>query len=199
MRRKLSEIKKLSIFRITEKPEELTDSKDNDPVLESIESLKSEIAKLGKAQIQTRMFVKTEYQSLRESVDALSSNNHVVEAVIEDLLSIADGLEAGTRAGGEILSPDMASWIQGLIIVQQRTLELLKKLDVYPIHSVGMPFDPSLHNAVAVEHDQSSENNIILEEQRRGYMRDGKIMRYAEVIVNKYPVDNKQQLENYNE
>ena len=55
MRKRLSEIKNLDIFRITEKIEEPIDTEDNNSVLEYLESLKAEIVKLGKSQIQARM------------------------------------------------------------------------------------------------------------------------------------------------
>jgi hypothetical protein len=105
--------------------------------------------------------------------------------VIGHLFSIADGLEAGIRAGETMSNPEMGSWLDGIRIVHRRVIELLEKFDVHPFYSVGKPFDPSLHTAVAVEHAQEINDNIILEEQRRGYIRAGKVIRYAEVVVNK--------------
>jgi molecular chaperone GrpE len=159
-----------------------------DDMVDNLESLRAEILKLGKAQIQARMFAESEYRALREAIEGLlADDDHVAETVLEDLFSIADGLEAGVRAGNIISSPEIGSWLDGMKIIHQRVMELLEKFDIYPVYSVGKPFDPSLHVAVAVEHLQQVDDNIILEEQRRGYARGDKVIRYAEVVVNRQP------------
>jgi molecular chaperone GrpE len=199
------------VFKITEEPEEaiLDTSRPISPphagateeralsmqhqvssienMIEKLESLRAEILKLGKAQLQTRMFAESEYRALREAIEELfADNDHAAEMVVEDLFSIADGLEAGIRTGGVISSPEMSSWLDGMKIVHERVMELLEKFDIYPLHSVGKSFDPSLHVAVAVEHVQGVDDNVVVEEQRRGYMRGDKVIRYAEVVVNKH-------------
>lgn len=49
--------------------------------------------------------------------------------------------------------------------------------------------------AVAVEHTQEVSDNIVLEEQRRGYVRGDKVIRFAEVIVNKQTLEHAIQVE----
>lgn len=196
MRQKGSDLKDRDIFRITEEPEEVANSKHNNSVPEKLELLKAEILKLGKSQLQTRVFAKSEYQSLRETIELFAANNdQVADISIEGLLSIADGLDAGIQAGSAIHNPELASWLNGINIVHQRVMELLEKLDVRPILSVGQLFDPSLHTAVAVEDVQNVSENIVLEEQRRGYMRGDKVIRYAEVIVNRQTREHAAQVE----
>ena len=101
MQKKGSMLKYLDVFKITEEPEEVASSGYSDNVLERFELLKAEILKLGKSQLQARMFAKSEYQALREAIDTLSANGSdpVADMVIEGLLSIADGLDAGIKAG----------------------------------------------------------------------------------------------------
>jgi len=189
-------IKDLNIFRITEEPEGTTDSGNNDNIAEKLDLLKAEILKLGKSQLRTRTFAKSEYQGLREAIEAFTAgNDRLAEMVIEDLLSIADGLDSGIKAGDAISSPEIDSWLNGMKIVHERVMELLKKFDVKPLHSAGKPFDPSLHVAVAVEHTQEVSDNIVLEEQRRGYVRGDKVIRFAEVIVNKQTLEHAIQVE----
>ncbi len=196
MRKKGSEFKYLNIFEITEEPEKATDSGNHDGLAEKLDSLKAEILKLGKSQMQNRVFTKSEYRTLREAIETLSDDNdHMTEMVIEDLLSIADGLDAGILAGDEISNPETASWLNGMKIVQRRVMGLLEKFDIHPLQSIGKPFDPSLHMAVDVEYMQEVDDNIVLEEQRRGYMRGDKVIRHAEVIVNKQSREHAAQVE----
>jgi molecular chaperone GrpE len=49
---------------------------------------------------------------------------------------------------------------------------------------VGCPFDPDIHEAVARVESPEHEENIILEETRRGYILGGKVLRPAMVKVN---------------
>jgi molecular chaperone GrpE len=186
MWKKGPKLKYLDVFKITEEPEEATNRGSNEDVLEKLELLKAELLKLGKSQIQTRTFARSEYQALREAVEMLSANNdEMTDMVIEGLLPIADGLDAGIKAGSAMPGSEMDSWLNGLKIVHQRVMELLEKLDVHPIYSTGESFNPARHKAVAVEHTQEVNDNVVLEEQRRGYIRGDKVIRYAEVIVNK--------------
>lgn len=197
MQKKGSMLKYLDVFRITEEPEEVASSGHNDNVLERLELLKAEILKLGKSQLQARMFAKSEYQALRETIDTFSDSNNdpVIDMVIEDLLSIADGLDAGIKAGREIPNSEVGSWLNGMNIVHQRVIELLEKFDVHPFRSVGQPFDPAQHTAVAVEHIEDVNEHMVLDEQRRGYIRGDKVIRYAEVVVNKQPQEHAMQVE----
>lgn len=186
MRKKGSELKHLDVFKITEEPQEAANSGSHDAVLENLELLKAEMLKLGKSQIQTRMFAKSEYQALREAIEMLSANNdEMADTVIGDLLSIADSLDAGIQAGNAISNSEMNSWLDGMRIVHQRVMELLEKFHVHPLYSVGESFDPAIHKSVAVENRQEVNDNIVLGEQRRGYIRGDRVIRYAEVVVNK--------------
>ena len=186
MRKKSSELKRMDVFKITEEPEEAASSGSDDDVLEKLELIKAEILKLGKSQIQTRTFARSEYQALREAIEVLpASNDEMIDMVIEGLLPIADGLDAGIRAGNAIPDSQAASWLDGMRIVYQRVMALLEELDIRPLHPVGEHFDPTQHTAVAVEHVQDISDNIVMEEQRCGYIRGDKVIRYAEVVVNK--------------
>ncbi len=186
MRKKSSELKRMDVFKITEEPEKAIDSGSGDDVLEKLELIKAEILKLGKSQIQTRTFARSEYQALREAIEVLPArDDEMIDMVIEGLLPIADGLDAGIRAGNAIPDSQAASWLDGMRIVYQRVMELLEELDVRPLHPVGEYFDSAQHTAVAVEHAQDIGDNIVMEEQRCGYIRGDKVIRYAEVVVNK--------------
>lgn len=182
-----------------EEPEEAINDRNHDDTVEKLELLRAEMLKLGKTQMQARMFAKSEYQAIREAIEAFSTNNDHTdnhsEMIIQDLFSIADGLDAGFRAGETVFSSEMGSWLDGIKITHQRVMELLERLDVHPLYSVGKPFDPSLHVAVAVESMKGVDDNIILEEQRRGYVQGDKVIRYAEVIVNKRSLELAEQVE----
>lgn len=85
----------------------------------------------------------------------------------------------------EIAAVDLRQWVEGLEIIRDRLLALLKKSGVEPIPSLGQKFDPQLHLAVAAESRDGAESNVILKEQLKGYRRENEIIRFAEVVVAK--------------
>jgi molecular chaperone GrpE len=55
---------------------------------------------------------------------------------------------------------------------------------VTPIESVGQPFDPALHEAVAYEQGGEGDD-IVAEEFARGYKHRDRVLRHAMVRVGK--------------
>ena len=52
---------------------------------------------------------------------------------------------------------------------------------------VGQQFDPNLHEAVLREPSEEYEEDFIIEELRRGYHLEGKVLRHALVKVSMGP------------
>jgi molecular chaperone GrpE len=59
----------------------------------------------------------------------------------------------------------------------------LKDAGLTPILTVGQPFDPNLHDAVATESTEDHPPNTILEEMQRGYLFQDRVLRPAMVKV----------------
>ena len=94
MGKRAAVLKKLDIFRITETQEDIDEDIDDDDknnhIEEQIESIKSEIIKLGRSQLQYRTFAKTEYQALKDAISSINgSDDGIVETVINDLLYLS--------------------------------------------------------------------------------------------------------------
>ncbi len=102
----------------------------------------------------------------------------------------ADSLESSqarvTPAQTALVSPAdramLSGWLDGLRLVRERMLAILKAGDVTPIPTVGQPFDPYLHIAVGTT-DKEGTAGTIAAEERCGYQSPDGVLRYAEVIV----------------
>jgi molecular chaperone GrpE len=68
-------------------------------------------------------------------------------------------------------------------LIYQRFFEALKKAGLEPILAQGQRFDPYLHHAVETVPALAVEDQIILEELRRGYNFRGRLLRPAMVKV----------------
>ena len=97
--------------------------------------------------------------------------------VINLLLPIFDGV---VEAGKKIADPaDLA----GFEIIRKKLDELFQKLGIEVIVTKDQPFDPKLHNAVAVEKVDGVAPDQILEEWQTGFTFHGNVLRPAMVKV----------------
>mgnify|MGYP005841896841 FL=1 len=78
---------------------------------------------------------------------------------------------------------DVEGWMRGLELTRRRLLDALVRRGVTPIDSVGKPFDPYLHEAVAVEPCPPERDGVVLREERRGYRAADRIVRLSQVVV----------------
>ena len=79
----------------------------------------------------------------------------------------------------------LASWQKGFDITIDRWKKLLQSSSLYKTGLAGEPFDPELHEAIAVKHQNHLEDNIILETEQAGFLYKGQLVRLAKVVVNK--------------
>lgn len=103
------------------------------------------------------------------------------ERLLKDLLPVIDNLERAIKSGKE--NPPGDALIQGVELTLKQALETLSKFGLQPMDSVGKPFDPAWHQAVAkVESDTRCENTVV-EEFQQGYLLHDRVLRAAMVSV----------------
>lgn len=79
------------------------------------------------------------------------------------------------------------AWVVGLKIIQERFLKLLALEEIYPFASVGEIFDPRWHIALEAVENAQLPNGQIIAVTRKGYRQGERVLRYAEVTVNRKP------------
>ena len=75
------------------------------------------------------------------------------------------------------------AWLDGIRLARMRLLDVLKSYDVTPIPTLGQPFDPHHHVAVATDSSGRAPDGTIISEDQRGYTTPDKVLRFAEVVV----------------
>ena len=75
--------------------------------------------------------------------------------------------------------------LSGINMLEKAINSGLEKLGVEKIQAVGLPLDPTVHNALAVAKDEQKEDGIILDEFQAGYKMKDKVIRCSQVLVNK--------------
>jgi molecular chaperone GrpE len=114
------------------------------------------------------------------------------QELLRALLPVLDSLDAAFNSGrrqvlrlslnGEVRQA-VIGWLDGIRLARLRLLDLLAAHEVRPIPTVGQPFDPHYHIAVAVDTSGRSPDGTIVSEDRPGYASSTKVLREAEVVV----------------
>ncbi|UCE05868.1 MAG: nucleotide exchange factor GrpE, partial [bacterium] len=74
---------------------------------------------------------------------------------------------------------------QGVELIYQKVVSLLKKQGIEAIESIGQQFNPEFHSAIMQVEDKEKPSNVIVDEALKGYRLKEKVLRYSQVVVNK--------------
>jgi molecular chaperone GrpE len=103
------------------------------------------------------------------------------ESLLKELLPIVDNLERALKCVREGRTTD--GLVQGVELTLKQFTETLARFGVRPINSLGVPFDPTRHQAVAQQASNTAAENTIIEEYQKGYQLHDRILRAAMVVV----------------
>jgi molecular chaperone GrpE len=73
--------------------------------------------------------------------------------------------------------------VQGVVMVQNQFLEMLKRHGITRIDADGKPFDPNIHQAVMQQPSPDHEPGTILQVLEQGFMNHDRVLRPAKVMV----------------
>lgn len=150
-----------------------------DLLQDAIADLKEAMQKLGRAQLRANALAESDRKEIKQMLQAVTPPSTVPQTeTLQELLLVVDRLEDMAR-----LNSNNDAWADGFRMVHERLLRILEQWDVIPIESVGQPFTPHLHHAVEVTYTNEGAENIVVAEQRRGYLCGEDVLRYAQVVV----------------
>lgn len=148
--------------------------KQDDP---QVEQLKAEVERLtigwqrtqaDFANFQRR--TEAEYADLRSQCAALT---------LLELTPILDNFERAFKH----LPAEQATWTDGFRHIAKQIEQLLADHELAAIETVGQPFDPSQHEAIAQATSPTHAEGIVIEQIERGFSYKGKVVRPAKVVV----------------
>jgi len=143
----------------------------------------SEIARLRDQLLRTAAdFDNFRKRSRREADDAQRRGR---ESAIKDLLPVFDNLERAASHGDT--TPEAKSVADGIRIVLKQFQDTLEKMGIKRVPSVGLPFDPSVHEAIQHMPSPDHPSGVVLAEVQPGYALGDHLLRAAMVVVSKGP------------
>jgi molecular chaperone GrpE len=148
--------------------------------LAELEKLKTERDQL--VDRLARMQAEFENARKRAERERLEFRDYAVGNVVEQFLPVIDNFELALKATGS--AEQLRSGVE--LIVKQME-EILRQLQVQPVPTVGVQFDPRQHEALGtIERDDLPDQHVA-EEVRRGYKLRERLLRPALVRVASNP------------
>jgi molecular chaperone GrpE len=144
-----------------------------------------ELLKTERDQLVDRLArLQAEFENARKRAERerLEFRDYAVGNVVEQFLPVLDNFELALKATGS--AEQLRSGVE--LIVKQME-EILRQLQVLPVPTVGVQFDPRQHEALGtVERDDLPDQHVA-EEVRRGYKLRERLLRPALVRVASNP------------
>ena len=169
----------------TEKPE-IDELKELQQQLNDLQKEKDEV--FGRLQRVSADYANYQKRVPKQISDTITYEK---ETIIRTLLPALDNLEHTLQSFNLIqnnntpLAADVSVFVEGVQIIHNQMLDILKSHGVEQINALGETFDPAMHEAVMQKSDQDKKDNIVLDEDRKGYKLNGRVIRPSKVIVNK--------------
>lgn len=118
----------------------------------------------------------------RVEIEKVQAREAGKTAAIVKLLPTIDNIERAIAHVPEELKDN--AWAQSVANLTKQLDKSLENLNVKRIDAtIGVKFDPELHEAIQFDEDAEGEHEIIAEELQAGYMLNGHPIRHAMVKV----------------
>lgn len=178
---------------------------------ENLGDLAEQVRKLAKTQFKTNTLQESQLAQQQETLTNLQKaltqqerslaelaqqREQAVAAaeleVLKSLLPVLDSLDDAFAVGRrQVLQLPMSrevrqaiiGWLDGIRLARMRLLDVLAAHQITPIPTVGQPFDPHRHIAVATDTGGRAPDGVIVGQDRAGYATPTKVLREAEVVV----------------
>ena len=111
------------------------------------------------------------------------------EDLIKQFLPVLDDLERAVDSSQQ--SKNLASLVEGIGMILEKLKGVLQRQGLQQIKAEGEEFDPHFHEALMSVDLAEYPDNLVVEEMRKGYKLNDKILRPAMVKVNKRSEENK--------
>ncbi|MFP3950923.1 MAG: nucleotide exchange factor GrpE [Candidatus Bathyarchaeia archaeon] len=152
-----------------------------DERLEELKSRLEEVEKEAETYLNQLKYARADLENLQKQTqrridDVVKRANG---RLLEQLLPIMDELELAVETAKNTES----GILDGLQMIKNKLQNLLEREGVKPIDAEGKKFDPYHHEALVEVHDSDKPDGYIVEEIRKGYMYQGRVLRASLVKV----------------
>ena len=122
-----------------------------------------------------------ENMAKRLKLDVEAAHKFGSRKLLEELIPVLDTFEQACQVN---MHPDSVSaMIDGVSLTMKLFVDTLAKQGVEQIDPLGLPFNPSQHEAISMQPSKDFAPNTVMQVFQKGYQLNGRLVRPARVIV----------------
>jgi molecular chaperone GrpE len=169
-------------------------NKSKSPADQKVAELESQLREATERALRSQ--AELENYRKRMQRELADERRYAVVPLVRDLLAVLDNLEraieatqARSASEGTVSSRsnEVASLLAGVKMVASQLENVLKQHQCTRIETVGAPFDPNFHQALAQEPSDEHPAGTITREAQLGYRLHDRVIRPAQVFVSTGP------------
>jgi molecular chaperone GrpE len=153
---------------------------------DQIATLQAQLAEVEQRERDSVLRTKAEMENLRRrtELDIEKAHKFALDKFVNELLPVIDSLDRALEVADKS-NADIAPMVEGIDLTQKSMIDVLRKFGVEVVGETNVPFNPDVHQAIAmVESDDVAPNHVLMVMQK-GYTLNGRTLRAAMVSVAK--------------
>ncbi|MCT4708632.1 nucleotide exchange factor GrpE [Enterobacteriaceae bacterium H11S18] len=157
-----------------------------DPRDEQIADLTAQLEEVQQRERDSLLRTKAEMENLRRrtEIDIEKAHKFALDKFVNELLPVIDSLDRALEVADKS-NADLAAMIEGIELTQKSMLDVVRKFGVEVVGDTNVPFNPDVHQAIAMVESEEVEPNHVLMVMQKGYTLNGRTIRAAMVSVAK--------------
>ena len=129
-----------------------------------------------------RLFSEFDNYRKRTAKERIELAKTAGEDIFKSILPVLDDFERGLMAMND--AADINALKEGVDLIYNKLNKTLTAKGLEPLNSIGNTFDADIHEAITnVPAPSEDMKGKVIDEVERGYALNGKVIRYAKVIV----------------
>jgi len=119
----------------------------------------------------------------RAERDVENAHKYAIEKFAAELLPVLDGFDKGLEVPAD--SEQAKAMQEGMRMTKDMLEKTLEKFGMQKIEPLNEPFNPELHEAMAMQESADFEANHVMAVFQPGYVLNGRLVRPARVVVSR--------------
>lgn len=157
-----------------------------DPRDEQIADLTAQLEEVQQRERDSLLRTKAEMENLRRrtELDIEKAHKFALDKFVNELLPVIDSLDRALEVADKS-NPDLTAMVEGIELTQKSMLDVVRKFGVEVVGDINVPFNPDVHQAIAMVESEDIAPNHVLMVMQKGYTLNGRTIRAAMVSVAK--------------
>jgi molecular chaperone GrpE len=117
------------------------------------------------------------------------------ESLIKEILPVIDSLEKALDHARD--DNNSSGLVEGIAMTLKGLTNTLEKAGLKEVEAMGKPFDPSFHEAISQQADDTLPPKHVIMEMQKGYLLNGRLIRPSMVVISQGNSDSKDEEEDH--